>query len=110
MGEFHTVMGLVPAIYSKSSRNLCRYLWDPAAYFDSMAVFGFVLVVIFLFLEVEWISPGLCNCRTMFCFCVVRGSAMVSRDALLKYSYYLSSLYKLRQISTRHFQKLLLIG
>lgn len=97
------------AIYSKSSRNLSGYLWDPGVYFDSVAVFGFVLVI-FLFLEAEWISPGLCNCCTTFWLCVVQGSAVVSGDVPLKYSYYLSSLYKLHQISTRHFQKLLLIG
>lgn len=64
----------------------------------------------FLFLEAEWISPGLCNCCTTFWLCVVQGSAVVSGDMPLKYSYYLSSLHKLHQISTRHFQKLLLIG
>lgn len=49
MGEFHTVLDPVPAIYSKNSRNLSGYLWDPGVYFDSVAVFGFVLVIFSFF-------------------------------------------------------------
>lgn len=108
MGEFHTILDPVPAIYRKNSRDLSVCLWDPGVYFDSVVVFGFVLMI-FLFLEAEWISPGLCNCCTTFWLCVVQGSAVVSGDVPLKYSYYLSSLHKLHQISIRHFQKLLLI-
>lgn len=109
MGEFRTILDPVPAIYSKNSSNLSGYLWDPGVYFDSVAVFGFALVI-FLFLEAEWISPGLCNCCTTVGLCVVQGSAVCQETCPFKYSYYLSSLYKLHQISTRHFQKLLLIG
>lgn len=108
INEFCTVLDPTLVTYSKTSRSTSRYLWDPSAYFDSVSVW-ICACCFFFFLKVQWINSGLCSC-TVVCFCVVRGLAMVSGDVLPKYSYYLSSLYKLHQISTRHFQKLLLIG
>jgi len=52
MGELHTVWLLCQPSAARAAGTCVRYLWDPGVYFDSVAVFGFVLVVIFLFLEV----------------------------------------------------------
>lgn len=49
MNEFCTVLDPVLVIYSKTSRNPSRYLWDPSAYFDCVVMFGFVLVVFSFF-------------------------------------------------------------
>lgn len=51
MDELCTALHPAPVILSKKSRNSNRYLWCLRAYFDSVAVFGCVLVFFPLFFE-----------------------------------------------------------